>query len=244
MSARDQVVAMVRKALRSFDVRLVRDRPMRDPVRLISLKARELGCRTVLDVGANIGQFGEELLRTGWNGKLVSFEPIAANHAALEVCAARFPNWSVAPAMALGAVEARADINVSENMVSSSLLPVGRASTDVLDETRYTRSEPVMVRRLDDVIQPSWPAPFAIKTDTQGFELEVLRGAPNTLSNARVLMVEMSMAPLYEGGAQFASLYSFIENAGFRCIALTEGFADCARNEVLQVDGVFVRNGL
>ena len=55
-------------------------------------------------------------------------------------------------------------------------------------------------------------------------------------------MIEMSLAPLYEGGARFGELYAHCEDAGFRCIALTEGFSDYQHNEVLQVDGIFVRD--
>ena len=145
--------------------------------------------------------------------------------------------------MALGSEPSETEINVSENLVSSSLLPVGTASTDVLDETRYVRTERIAMRRLDDVLDSAWPAPFAIKTDTQGYDLEVLKGAPETLKNTKVLMVEMIMAQLYDGGARFPDLYGFIQDAGFRCIALTEGFADYEMNEVLQVDGIFIRDG-
>ena len=70
----------------------------------------------------------------------------------------------------------------------------------------------------------------------------MLKGGLEVLGRTEVIMTEMSMAPLYEGGARFGELYTFIEDAGFRCIALTEGFADYDRNEVLQVDGVFVRD--
>ena len=242
MSVRDSAVSVVRHVLRRFDARVVRDRPMRDPVRLLLLKAQELGVRTILDVGANAGQFASETFEAGWHGEIVSFEPIAVNHQRLVAAAQSNARWIVAPAVALGSQAGTSEINVSENLVSSSLLPIETTTTSVVRETRYVRTETIEVRRLDDVLDPAWPGPFAIKTDTQGFDLEVLKGAPETLKQARVLMIEMSMAPLYEGGARFCDLCTFIEDAGFRCIALTEGFADYARNEVLQVDGVFVRD--
>jgi FkbM family methyltransferase len=243
MSLRSSAIAGARSLLRRFDIRLVRDRAMRDPVRLLLLKAREMGVGTILDVGANTGQFAQEVFGAGWDGTIVSFEPIGEPHARLAENARSRPAWIVPPPVAIGASEAVTQINVSENIVSSSLLPVGAASTEVLGETQYVRTETIRVRRLDDAADPAWPSPYAIKADTQGFELEVMKGAPETLRRTRVLMLEMSLARLYEGGARLGELYGFVEDAGFRCIALTEGFADYDRNEVLQVDGIFVRDG-
>lgn len=242
-SARDILYGQARRLAGRFGVRLVRDRAMRDPVRLLSFKASERKVATILDIGANTGQFGAELLEGGWAGQLVSFEPIGEAHSQLMArAAAHGGRWAVPSAMAIGSENGETAINVSANIMSSSLLPVGEASTSVVAETAYTRTETIQVRRLDDVIDPSWPGPFAMKLDTQGFELEVVRGATETLKRTEVIMAEMSLARLYEGGARFAELYRAIEDAGFRCIALTEGFADYDRNEVLQVDGVFVRN--
>lgn len=237
-----RVVPPVKAGLRHLGARLERDRAMRDPVRLTLLKARELGTRSILDVGAGAGQFAQAAFKAGWQGNVISFEPLAVNHAQLARAAKGRSNWIVPPAIALGARPATAEINVSLNLLSSSLLSVGAASTDVLEETRQVRSEPVTVRAIDEAIETDWAAPFAIKIDTQGFELEVLRGAVETLKSTVVLMVEMSLAPLYDGGARFGELYQHCEDAGFRCIALTEGFADYRRNEVLQVDAVFVRD--
>lgn len=240
---RDLLYSRTRRLAGRFGVRLVRDRPMRDPVRLMRAKAGERNVGTILDIGANTGQFGAELLQAGWSGKLVSFEPIAEARDQLKARAAGHgERWIIPPAMAIGSASGETAINVSANIVSSSLLPVGEASTSVIAETAYTRTETIQVRRLDEVVDPAWPGPFAMKLDTQGFELEVVRGATETLKRTQVIMVEMSLAPLYDGGARFADLYRAIEDAGFRCIALTEGFADYERNEVLQVDGVFVRN--
>lgn len=240
---RDLLYARSRRLAGRFGIKLVRDRPMRDPLRLLQTKAGERSVATILDIGANTGQFGAELLKAGWPGGLVSFEPIAEAHEQLRLRAASHGHrWIVPTAMAIGSANGETTINVSANIVSSSLLPVGEALTSVIAETGYTRTETIQVRRLDDVIDSAWPGPFAMKLDTQGFELEVVRGATETLKRTEVIMVEMSLAPLYDGGARFADLYREIENAGFRCIALTEGFADYARNEVLQVDGVFVRN--
>jgi len=208
------------------------------------LKAQEMGAATVLDVGANAGQFASEVFAAGWKGRLVSFEPIGECHRALSEAAIANPSWFVPPPMALGSSTSQESINISRNLVSSSLLQLGTACVDTNDATSYVRTENVSVRRLDDVIEPQWTAPYVLKIDTQGFELEVLKGAPETLVKTRALMIEISLAPTYQGVPRLGDLVNFIDDAGFRCIALTEGFSNYERNEVLQVDGVFVKNGV
>jgi len=50
----------------------------------LATKIAELGVRTLFDVGANIGQFAQGMRKRGYDGRIVSFEPLQACHAALE----------------------------------------------------------------------------------------------------------------------------------------------------------------
>lgn len=217
------------------------DRPVRNRMKLLALKIREYSVGTVLDVGANRGQFAMELRVWGYSGQIVSFEPLSAVYPALQEKARRDENWSVAPRMALGSASGQEQINVAQNLDSSSLLPVSQRSIDAAFETHYVGVDKVDVRRLDDVAQESWKKPFALKLDTQGFELEVLKGAEKVLEDTVVIITELSLAPLYGGGAKIVDVFQRLESHGFRCIGLMEGFVDAQRNEVLQVDGIFIR---
>jgi FkbM family methyltransferase len=230
---------VVRRLVGSADPQ--RDYPFRDHEQLIALKAREFGVRTILDIGANEGQFARGIREVGWDGAIVSFEPRRDAHAALVAGSATDPAWTVAERMAIGEKDGEATLNLAANSVSSSLLPVHQRSIEVFEGTRYVATEQVPVRRLDDVVAPAWQAPFAIKIDTQGFEMAVLRGATETLAKSAVVVLEMSLFPLYAGAASFTELYRTVEDAGFRCIALTEAMVDFPRSEILQVDGTFVR---
>ena len=231
----------VNGALEPFGVRLETRRAVRDPVRLLCLKMKELQVATVLDVGANVGQFVGEVRREGWQGHVVSFEPVPIVHAQLRDRAKDDPHWTVAPPMALGRASATAPMNVSRNLVSSSLLSVEPRSTEAAPESAPAEVTTIRVEPLDAVLSPDWPAPFAIKLDTQGFELEVLAGAVETLKKTKIVMTELSLTRLYRDGAKLTDVYARLEDAGFECVALTEGFLDLANNEMLQVDGVFVR---
>jgi len=228
--------------LAPVNLKLVRDRPMRDMNALMLLKARERGVRTLLDVGANKGQFAAEMRRLGYKGRIVSFEPLSDAHAQLAAAAAGDPEWIVPERMAIGNEDGEARINISANSVSSSLLGVESKVTEVETTTDFVAAETTPLRRLDSALLPEWDGPYAMKIDTQGFEMAVLQGAPETLRQTELVSTELSLARLYTGGARVSDVFAFLEDAGFRAIAVTEGFADAERNEVLQVDATFLRD--
>lgn len=242
MSLRIDLAEKIHAGLKVFGIRVSLARPLRDSLVLTRLKSEELGVRTILDIGANTGQFAKGVRKAGWARQIVSFEPTSEAYKRLSEHARKDPLWTAAPQMAIGSIEGEVEINISVNSVSSSIFQVDHRSTDVEPDSGFRAVEKVAVRDLDSVMLPEWQAPFTMKIDTQGFELEVLRGARATLENTAVVSIEMSLSKLYEGGASLVDVYSFLEQAGFRCISLTEVFCDFARNEVLQVDGTFVRD--
>src|SRR5580692_7057782 len=78
----------------------------------------------VLDVGANIGQYGRMLRGIGYAGPIISFEPLGSAHKKLSAAAGAERSWIVAPRAALGSAKGSIEINVSGNSVSSSVLAV------------------------------------------------------------------------------------------------------------------------
>lgn len=235
------LATLIESVLGRAGLRLQRQRPYRDPVRHLCVKAAEFGVATVLDVGANEGQFGRRLRAAGFPGEIISFEPLGRCHAALERTAQSDRSWHVAPRAALGAKDDTVVMNISENLVSSSMLPISPQTVGVAASARYVATEEVPLRRLDEMREATWRAPFALKIDTQGYELEVLKGATTLLPEVPVVLLEMSLVSVYEGGAGFAELYAWMEQAGYRCIGITEGLSDTQRDEQLQADAVFVR---
>jgi len=226
---------------RRLGVSVQRRRPFRDATLHLLCKMEEFGVETLIDVGANKGQFAREARASGFGGDIYSCEPLSVAHAICTAAAQADLRWTVLPPMALGAESGTATINVSENLASSSLLDVEARSVEALSETGRKGIEEIVVCTLDDVAEPGWGRPIGLKIDTQGFEVEVLKGARETLADVPVILLEMSLTPLYKGAPRFGVLFDTLEGFGYRCIGLTQGFADLQRNELLQVDGLFVR---
>jgi len=80
----------------------------------------------VLDVGANFGQFAQQCRASGYQGKIISFEPAITAHATLLRTASSDPLWTVADRVALGATNGETEINIAANSFSSSILPFSR----------------------------------------------------------------------------------------------------------------------
>lgn len=199
------------------------------------------GARTVLDVGANEGQYGGLIRRAGFSGPIVSFEPQSAAFAALERKISKDRLWT-AYRCALGASDGEITLNIAENSESSSVLPMLELHSVNAPSSAYVATEQVRLRRLDDVlVESAVTGPLHLKLDVQGFELNVLDGARAALEAAVSLELEMSFVPLYGGQASFDGLLDRVRSAGFEFYDVVPGFR--AKNgRLLQIDGLFLRS--
>jgi FkbM family methyltransferase len=197
----------------------------------------------VLDVGANTGQFARNLRDAGFKGRIVSFEPSELAHSKLLKAAKMDPQWTVAPRGAIGDHDGKVTINISRNSVSSSLLPMLATHLAAEPESCYVGTEEVELHRLDTIA-----ADFAsdhdhtfLKLDVQGFEYEVLQGAPCLLKRICGIQLELSLVPLYQGQQLFDPMLHWLQELGFELWSLVPSFVDWNTGRLLQADGIFFR---
>lgn len=202
-----------------------------------------LGVDLVLDVGANTGQFGKYLRSIGYQGRILSFEPITSCHNKLEDIARRDSAWQVYQRCALGARPSRATLNISANTVSSSLLPMRPLHTEMAPNSIYVATEDVDVLPLSDINHPWLLASRSIflKIDTQGYELPVLQGALPLLSRLLAIRCELSLEALYVGEATWKEVIDWLLEKGFAVYSIDNGFSDGRSGRQLQADFTFVR---
>ena len=157
----------------------------------------------VLDVGANRGQYGR-FLRTevGYTGCIASFEPQSEALRELEARANPDPLWRVF-GVALGAETGQLPLNVMQQSTFTSFLAPDLSTVPTLARMNsVVQVEMAQVKRLDDVVHEVRDAfdchCFYLKLDTQGFDLEVLKGATATLPSIAALQTEVSVLPLYQ----------------------------------------------
>ena len=198
---------------------------------------------TVLDVGANVGQYGQRLRDWGYAGRIVSFEPLASAHRKLVEHAGADPDWLVAPRMAIGDIDGEIDIQVSAETDMSSILQQNRLLRRLSPSAAIRATESVAIRRLDSVASDHVGDDdrLFLKIDTQGFEPRVLDGAERLMRRLVGVQLEMSLVPLYEGGCDFRVMIERLTAAGFAPHLILPGYFERKLARQLEIDGVFIR---
>jgi len=198
---------------------------------------------TVLDVGANRGQFAQELRNDlGYKRRIVSFEPLSSAFELLKASAEGVQGWEIFN-IALGDSDETQEINIAGNSYSSSLLDMLPSHVESAPESKYIGSEMIEVKCLDsifdDLCKPT--NKIYMKIDTQGFESQVLKGAEKSLARIDTIQMEMSLVPLYEGQLLFNEMCMLMSEEGYSLVAIETGFSDPNSGQLLQVDGIFHR---
>lgn len=195
----------------------------------------------VLDVGANVGGYGQEIRRAGYTGKIMSFEPQSRAYAALREQVQADPLWA-AYRCALGPEPGETEINIAANSVSSSILPMHDNHVQAAPESKYVDKEVVVVKRLDrDLVGPLDSERVFLKLDVQGYESAVLAGASDILPHVKVIEIELSFVPLYAGHPSFRQMIDFLDDAGFALVSTERGLTNTQNGQILQIDGIFLR---
>ena len=96
---------------------------------------------------------------------------------------------------------------------------------------------------LDDLaIKKKWPPPQLLKLDTQGSELDILRGSTKTLKSVKILVAEVPVTPYNQGAPSFDAYVTFMCNLGFTVAGLEEEhFVSDPYPRLVQLDLVFRR---
>lgn len=212
---------------------------------LLRAVVERAGVNLVLDVGAHRGGYRDLLRAAGYAGEIVSFEPVSASFAALEARAADDPAWRV-HRLALGREPGTATLNVARESNFTSFLEPNDFSVARFGGSAVDHHEEVEVARLDAVfgaVTAHVAEPrVLLKTDTQGWDLEVIEGAAGVLDRVVALQAELSVRPIYEDSTSWLDVLGRLGELGFRPAQLTSVGRDDALG-LLELDCLLVREG-
>ncbi len=200
---------IVRALYKRLGIIHVGRRRVRDLIDFIEDRKIEL----VIDVGANVGQFGESLRAGGYKGRIVSFEPIRSAFQTLQRKATADGNWE-AHHCGLGSHSGAAVLNVSQLSVCSSFLEPSSVAGLHDSRTAVVRTEETSMRTLDEV-SAGLRGNILLKIDTQGYERQVIEGGGETIRRAAGILMELPVIRMYEGEWQFHEALQFMSEAGF-----------------------------
>lgn len=198
--------------------------------------------KTILDIGANTGQFASRIQKILPDVKIYSFEPLASCLEELKQNMKDVQNFQCFN-YALGNENGKHIIYHNEFSDSSSLLPMEQIHKDAFPFAKNAKEEMIEIRRLDDIADSlKLTDNLLIKIDVQGFEDKVIAGGQITIRKAKILIVETCFEPLYEGQLLFDEIYSLIKEMGFTYKGAEESFRNPLNGKILYCDSVFVKS--
>jgi FkbM family methyltransferase len=197
----------------------------------------------VVDCGAFVGGFAIQCRKSGYSGPILSFEPSSKQYATLAAAASEDAQWHACK-IGLGDVAGERDIYVSSGKGNLNSLYNSRPDMHARFGALHCAGvERVVIDRLDSVLEArglSSDVPIFIKSDTQGNDLNVLRGAGTRLRQTAGILLEMSVQPLYDGTPPHWEVLEFARASGFE----PYGFSTISRDKsgnLIEYDAIFRR---
>ncbi|MFZ2628318.1 MAG: FkbM family methyltransferase [Rugosibacter sp.] len=173
------------------------------------------GCRMVVDIGANRGQFALVARQCFPAARIVSFEPLPGPAAIFRRVFAQDDAVMLHEA-AVGPSPGEAVIHLSARDDSSSLLPITARQNALFPGTAEAGTATIRVARLADHVSAEIIAPPALlKLDVQGFELQALAGCEDVLARFAWVYVECSFVELYAEQAFADAVIAWLRERGF-----------------------------
>jgi FkbM family methyltransferase len=182
----------------------------------------------IIHVGANDAGEAPRYAAYSRGMPVAFFEPTPAKFAEAQANCAPFSNVRVFQECCAAEDGREVTFNISNSRgMASSMYKLGRVA-EVHPGIEYVGSFTIRTVRADTILRQHYRLDdFTLAViDTQGADLEVLKGLGPFLDHLEAVYVEVSDRPLYEGGARFDDIYAFLKASGFILADLKTGWAD------------------
>ncbi len=173
----------------------------------------------IVDVGANRGQFAQEILGISPVKTIYSFEPVDDAYAELQSLATQYPEVIPVKA-AISLQNGTSSFFVTASDVGSSLLePLPGQPSKWLTVDQEIK---VNTLRLDDFIRDNFSEGSReidlLKSDAQGSDLDVIESAGEFLTpkSIKAILVEINFANFYQGQQHYHAIFATLDRAGYR----------------------------
>src|SRR5262249_17198935 len=148
--------------------------------------------------------------------------------------------------VALGAEDGELEMNIYAGSVFNSFLKPAENGTDRFrDNTQIVRVEKVPVRRLevvvDEILAARPSASIFLKMDTQGYDLQVVRGGGRRLESTRALRSELPARATYAGMPTPPESLSELDRLGFEITGIFPVAREMDHLRVIEFDCVMCR---
>lgn len=174
-----------------------------------------IDCRTVVDIGANRGQFSLTAKYCLPHAAIFAFEPLRGP---AEIFRRVFEGDTAVELqqVAIGSEAGTGVMHVSKHDDSSSLLPITPMQNKIFPHTQETRTETIEIGHLEDYVSAERiQQPALLKLDVQGYELSSLKGCETLLQCFTYVYVECSFVELYAGQALVGEVIAWLRERNY-----------------------------
>lgn len=193
---------------------------------------------TIIDIGANKGQFALACREWAPNARIVSFEPLEGPSKIFKALFSDDGNVCLNE-VAIGPQFQRSVMHVSAHDDSSSLLPIGENQIELYPGTEEKGTIEINIGPLSSYLMlEDIKSPAMLKLDVQGFEMDALKGCESMIEKFDYIYCECSFIELYSGQKLAHEVIAWLHQHHFNFVGILNTSYDRS-GQAIQADFLF-----
>jgi FkbM family methyltransferase len=186
--------------------------------------------KSILDIGANTGQFFERISNFYPNSKYLLIE-------ANPLCEEDLQKLNVPYKIELlSDVEKEVDFWIDPINSKSTGNSIYKENTNFFKNSKPTKTK---AKTLDSIINESYDL---IKIDTQGSEVDIIKGGINTIKKSKAVIIEVSIIEYNQGSPLQNEVFELMKSIGFEPVEVLEKIYHPENGQHIQSDILFIKN--
>ena len=227
------------KILSVYGYRITRKFADYEYTRMVIYKSLKID--TILDIGANIGQYANIMRELGYDGHILSFEPMKKEYDLLLQNSENDKNWNVFN-YGFGDKNEQLSINISQNSYSSSLLNLTNSQLEGDWRSRNIGTEKVSIIDFNSYLENfDFTNKVALKLDVQGYEFKIIKTIEDKVHLFALIQLEVSLTELYKGETLYFQIDDFLRGKNFVLVSIEPGFYNNQTGQMLQSDFIYIK---
>lgn len=202
---------------------------------LEDIRARGFTCQGIIDIGANQGDWSRMAMSVFPESRYLLIEPQSEMAPRLEALCRENPNTDFVLA-GVGSKEGELVQTIYEDSRGSTFMP--KVDQDLLGRGKQRKTK---IMTVDGLLKENPITPDLVKIDTQGFELEALRGASSCFGRTEIFILETSLYRFYEAMPTTREIIKYMGERGYEIYDITEYLRRPLDGALGQIDFAFAR---